>query len=81
MIQEILTYLIVAAAFLLALLKLKERFLKKKVKEKCAEPVTLNTSGCGGCGADCPVRQTPFRQNPDLVKKKKDGSTSALLTN
>lgn len=61
MIQEIVTYIIVAAAVLMALWKLKERFLKKKVKEKCSEPVTLNTSGCGGCGANCPVRQTPYR--------------------
>ncbi|MFZ5430264.1 MAG: hypothetical protein ACOZDD_08530 [Bacteroidota bacterium] len=77
MIQELVTYLIIAAALLLALLKLKERFLKKKVKEKCAEPDTLSSSGCGGCGADCPVRQAPFRD----IKRKKDGSTSALLTN
>lgn len=62
MIQEILTYLIIAAAFLLALLKLKERFFKRKVKEKCSEPTTLNTSGCGGCGSDCPVRQAPYMQ-------------------
>lgn len=60
MIQEIITYLIIAAAILLALLKLKERFVKKKVKENCSESNTLNTSGCGGCGASCPVRQTPF---------------------
>jgi len=61
MIQEILTYLIIAAAVLLALLKLKERFVKKKVEEKCSEPTTLKSSGCGGCGADCPVRQAPYR--------------------
>ena len=60
MIQEIITYLIITAAILLALLKLKERFVKKKVKENCTEPTTLNTSGCGGCGAECLVRQTPF---------------------
>ncbi len=60
MIQEILTYLIVATAVLLALLKLKERFIKKKVQEKCHEPVTLKLSGCGRCGAECPVRQAPY---------------------
>ena len=61
MIQEIITYAIIAAAFLLVFLRLKSRFLKKKVKEKCVEPSTLNDSGCGGCGADCPVRQVPLR--------------------
>ena len=61
MVQEIITYIIIAAAVLTALLKLKQRFLKKKEKEKCAEPTTLKSSGCGGCGADCPVRQAPFR--------------------
>jgi hypothetical protein len=60
MIQEIITYLIIIVAFLFALLKLKERFVKKKVKENCAEPTTLNTSGCGDCGASCPARQTPM---------------------
>lgn len=60
MTQEIITYLIIAAAIFLALLKLKERFVKKKAIDNCAEPTTLNTSGCGGCGASCPVRQTPF---------------------
>jgi hypothetical protein len=76
MIQEIITYLIIAGAVLVVLWKLKARFLKRKVKEQCSEPVTLSNSGCGGCGSDCPVRQAPFRD-----KKKKDGSTSALLTN
>jgi hypothetical protein len=61
MIQEIITYLIVAVAVAAALYKLKERFLRKKVKDKCAEPTTLQSSGCGGCGADCPVRQTSFK--------------------
>jgi hypothetical protein len=60
MIQEILTYLIVAVAVLLALLKLKERFLKRHIKEKCGEPETYGSTGCGGCDADCPVRQNAF---------------------
>jgi hypothetical protein len=60
MIQEIITYLIITAAILLTLLKLKERFVKKKVKGTCTEPTVLKTSGCGGCGANCPVRQAPF---------------------
>lgn len=60
MIQEIITYLIITAAILLTLLKLNERFVKKKVKENCTEPTALKTSGCGGCGANCPVRQAPF---------------------
>ncbi len=65
MIQEVITYLIVAAAVAAALFKLKERFLKKKVKEKCADPTTLQSSGCGGCGADCPVRQTSLKGKID----------------
>jgi large-conductance mechanosensitive channel len=61
MMQEIITYLIIAVAIFLAVLKLKERFLKKKTKENCTEPGTLKTTGCGGCGASCPVRQAPFK--------------------
>jgi hypothetical protein len=61
MIQEIITWLIVAVAVAVALLKLKERFFRKKVKDKCEEPTTLQSSGCSGCGADCPVRQTSFK--------------------
>ncbi len=62
MMQEIITYSIVAAATSAFLFKLYARFLKKKeVKEKCAEPEIKTTSGCGGCGADCPVRQTAFQ--------------------
>jgi hypothetical protein len=58
--QELITYLIIALAAGVAILKLKRRFLIRKVEKKCTDTETLKTDGCGGCGASCPVRQTPF---------------------
>ena len=66
MIQEIITYIIIAVAAFLALQKFWKRFFAPKV-EKCSDTKTLKTSGCGGCGADCPVRQLPFKGKNSVV--------------
>ncbi|HAX96953.1 MAG TPA: hypothetical protein DCY35_10605 [Prolixibacteraceae bacterium] len=66
MIQEIITYIIIAAAAFLALRKFWKRFFAPKV-DSCSDTKTLKTSGCGGCGADCPARQLPFKGKKPLA--------------
>jgi hypothetical protein len=60
MIQEIITYIIIAAAVTLAILKTVNRFSKKKPKKLDYKKAKLSTDhNCGQCAAECMLRDAP----------------------
>jgi len=56
MIQEIITYLIVAIAFLFAFWKLYKKFSKKKIKHNLKNEQQHNHLNCSVCSAECILR-------------------------
>ncbi len=64
MVQEIITYIIVAAAFLLALNQFRKMIIKLSQKKKVP-----SQSKCSGCTADCALRDLSLSKNCTTPQK------------
>lgn len=58
MVQEIITYLIVGAAVIVAFLKIKKWFVKKKKSTKTTNNTKVAQQNCADCSADCMIRNS-----------------------
>lgn len=82
MLQEIITYLIIAAAVILTVSKIIKRFGGSKKKPKSGHPAATVTHihNCGECAAnDCQLRDLPkvaIQKNPDACVPVKKESNS-----
>ena len=75
MIQEIITYMILGSAITLAIIKVRNRFWRKKRElsspDSNSKKTTLS-SHCSNCVADCTMRdvsQQSIQYNNDLCNK------------
>lgn len=59
MVQEIITYIIVAAAFLFAILKVHKKFSKKKTSSHQIKNQQQAQHDCSACAAECILRDAP----------------------
>ena len=60
MIQELITFVIVAIAVIIAVLKVYKRFRKKKAKAMDFQKVSMAEShNCTECAAECVLRDLP----------------------
>jgi len=76
MFQEIITYIIIASAFILAGYKFYLKFFKKKVRNESIslEKSNLKLHKCDDCSAECMLRDTikPMNlNNQNLCRKIK----------
>lgn len=79
--QEIITYLIIAGAVIVAVLKSRKKFRKKKRQTVNYKNAVINTNhNCSDCPAECILRDTVAPQqsnNGETVcsqtEKKSDG--------
>ena len=75
MVQEIITYLIIGAAGVLATLKVIKRFARKKkksVKNAFQKDNISMQHNCSECSAECMLRDAAapiIQENKDLCKK------------
>ncbi len=59
MAQEIITYLVVSVAVVLAFGKLSGKLRRKTRKQSsCSDNELRENSGCGSCSADCSLRDS-----------------------
>lgn len=68
MIQEIITYIIVATAICIAIIKIRKKFTKKHVGKKPSNNSKFSQHNCSECSADCMLRNTI---NPENLKEVK----------
>ncbi len=70
MIEEVITYAIVAGAAAFAIYRMVKRVMKKKSKAKDADPGAscVDQSACGGCTAECMMRNATLTQKRELEK-------------
>lgn len=62
MLQEVITYMIVGAAITFAIMKLVNRFSKKKAKKVDYNKAKISTDhNCTECAAECMLRDAPKR--------------------
>ena len=75
MIQEILTYMILGSAITLAIIKVRNKFWRKKNRNRKTNSNIDNTSvpyNCSDCAAECVLRdsfQQTIQHNKDLCNK------------
>jgi|APSaa5957512622_1039677.scaffolds.fasta_scaffold17742_3 hypothetical protein len=74
MIQEIITYIIIGSAVTVAIMKIIQKFSKKKIRKNVGSKNDTITEqhNCSSCSAECILRgmsQSTFEANPDLCKK------------
>lgn len=58
MVQEIITYLIVGAAVIVAFLKIKKWFVNKKKSTKSTNNTKVAQQSCADCSSDCMIRNS-----------------------
>lgn len=74
MLQEIITYLIIVSATILAVLKIAKRFRKKKKSAKHnyrKDKISMNHN-CSECSTDCALRDLPkqiIESSSEVCKK------------
>lgn len=62
MIQEVITYMIIGAAFAVAIMKIVKRFSKNKSEKMNFKKAKISTDhNCGECAAECMLRDAPKR--------------------
>jgi len=63
MVQEVLTYMIIGLAAMIAILKMAKKLgiKKKKIKHEPSKinPAGIHTHNCTECSADCQLRDLP----------------------
>ncbi len=74
MIQDIITYMIIGSAITLAIIKVRNRFWRKKRKRSSSgsKNEKPSSSSCSNCVADCVIRdvsQQSIQYNNDLCNK------------
>jgi len=68
MIQEILTYIIVASAFLFAGYKILLVFIPSSNKKQSFQGIKpINSNGCDSCSGDCAIREMNFENKLNQV--------------
>jgi len=76
MIQELITYAIIASALIFIFLRFRKKFGKKKKKRKNvvskSEGYTYNQHNCSDCSAECVLRDISsnvLQNNEELCRK------------
>ncbi len=73
MFQEIITYMIIGSAATLTIIKIANRFKRKKPNKQNAPKGAVNSGhNCSSCSAECALRDLPQKKiklNTDLCKK------------
>lgn len=81
MVQEIITYLIIALALFFTFLRIRKKFWKKKKAKKTAvkkEDYIYQQHNCSDCSAECILRDvnsSVLQSNGDLCKKIETASS------
>ena len=72
MIQEVITYCVIALAVILAFLKIyREMFGKKRGRqENLKDHVITPQHHCSDCSAECTLRETTVAKKPDADLRK-----------